>query len=310
MCAAAGGGPVASRFMPTSTPTPFFDRLEAVRAARHSALCVGIDPRLERLPAEVVQPDDVEATLTTFGQAVIEATRPYAACWKLQIAFYEAHGLAGLRAYSTLARTIREQGGLVIGDVKRNDIGSTAQAYAKAHLAPGGDFEVDAVTLNPYLGRDALEPFVEAAAEANKGMYVLVRTSNPGGVDLQDRAFADGGTLFERVADLVSDVGAAHVSEQTGLSLVGAVIGATRPDLVATLRERLPHTPFLLPGFGAQGAGGSDVAAGFRADGSGAVVNASRSVVHPPDAGDDWRAAIADAARRAVEEIHAASAPA
>lgn len=294
----------------SNSPSPFFDRLEVARSERHTALCVGIDPRLERLPAEVVDAGDVESTLTRFGQAVIEATAPYAACWKLQIAFYEAHGLAGLRAYAALARTIRERGGLVIGDVKRNDIGSTAEAYAQAHLAPGGDFEVDAVTLNPYLGRDALAPFVEAAAAAHKGLYVLVRTSNPGGVDLQDRAFADGGTLYERVADLVAEIGAPHVSDRTGLSLVGAVIGATRPDLIATLRDRLPHTPFLLPGFGAQGAGGGDVAAGFRADGSGAVVNASRSVIHPADAGDDWRAAIALAARQAVEEIHAASAPA
>ena len=228
----------------------------------------------------------------------------------IRFRLYEAHGLAGLRAYATLAQTIRSQGGLVIGDIKRNYIGSTAEAYAQAHLAPGGDFEVDAVTLNPYLGGDALQPFVDAAAKWNKGLYVLVRTSNPGGVDLQDRMFADGGTLFERVADLVAAAGADHVSETTGLSLVGAVVGATRPDLVAALRQRLPQTPFLLPGFGTQGASGSDVAAGFRADGSGAVVNASRSVVHPPHTGDDWRAAIAAAARSAVEEIHTASAPA
>lgn len=298
--------------MTTAPATPFFDRLEAARAARHTTLCVGIDPRVARLPAEIVKPGDIEATLAGFGEAVVEATRAHAACWKLQIAFYEAHGLAGLRAYAHIAGLIRASGGLVIGDVKRSDIGSTAEAYAQAHLTPGADFEVDAITLNPYLGRDAMQPFLDAAVAHGKGLYVLVRTSNPGGVDLQDRVFAEPAsrTLFESVADLVADMSTGHVSATTNLGPVGAVVGATRPDLIAGLRERLPHTALLLPGFGAQGAGGSDVAAAFRTDGSGAVINASRSVIHPADSGEDWRAAIAAAAEAARDEIHAASASA
>ena len=213
-------------------------------------------PRLERIPQEVLRPDDVEATLTDFGRAVIEATRPHAACWKLQIAFYEAHGLPGLRAYATLARHIRSAGGLVIGDIKRNDIGSTAQAYAQAHLAPGAEFEVDAITLNPYLGRDALAPFVDAAVRWNKGLYVLVRTSNPGGVDLQDRVFDGGATLYEAVAELVSDLGAPHVSQRSGLSPVGAVLGATRPDIVGgAAKSHAPTRRFCSPDLALRGPG-------------------------------------------------------
>jgi orotidine-5'-phosphate decarboxylase len=287
-------------------PTPFFDRLESRRRACSSALCVGIDPRLERIPASLRGPD-VETTLTRFGLAVHEQTAAHAACWKPQIAFFEAHGLAGLRAYAAIVRGIRARGGLVIADAKRGDIGSTAEAYAEAFLAPGGDFEADALTLNPYLGRDALAPFVEAAVRHGKGLYILVRTSNPGAADLQEQALASGPRVFERVAELVHDLGAEHVSATSGWSPVGAVVGATSPEACEVLRAALPHTPFLVPGFGAQGATAADVAPAFRADGSGAVVNASRSVIHPPVDDSGWSAAVTTAARVAAESIHAAT---
>jgi orotidine-5'-phosphate decarboxylase len=284
---------------------PFFDRLEAARRERRTTLCVGIDPRLEQLPPALraAAGGDVERALTRFSLEVLELTAPHAACFKVQIAFFEAHGLAGLRAYAAILAEARRRRLLVIADVKRGDIGTTAEAYALGHLAPGGDLEADALTLNPWMGRDALEPFVARAAAAGKGVYVLVRTSNPGAADLQDRALADGARVFERAADLVAALGAAHVSRATGLSAVGAVVGATGPAQSAELRARLPSTSFLVPGYGAQGATARDVAVCYRADGSGAVVNASRSIVHPPDAGADWRSAVARAAAAAREDL-------
>ena len=293
--------------------TPFFDRLEAARQERHTTLCVGIDPRLERLPDEIRETagDDVEALLTRFGCEVLDLVAEHAACVKPQIAFFEAHGLAGLRAYAAVLADARRRGIPVIGDVKRGDIGSTAKAYAACHLEPGGDLEADAITVNPYLGADALQPFVDAAAVAGKGVYVLVRTSNPGARDLQELHLREGDrTLFEATADLVAGLGADHVSQATGLSAVGAVVGATAPAAGAALRARLPATPFLVPGYGAQGATARDVAATHREDGSGAVVNSSRSITFPDAKPGSWREAVAEAAGAARAELYDASVPA
>lgn len=293
--------------------TPFFDRLEAARRERHTTLCVGIDPRLERLPEEIRREagDDVETLLTRFGYEVLDLVAAHAACVKPQIAFFEAHGLAGLRAYAAVLAEARRRGLPVIGDVKRGDIGSTASAYAAAHLRPGGEFEADAITVNPYLGADALQPFVDAAVEAGKGIYVLVRTSNPGARDLQElHVREDGRLFFEATADLVASLGADSISADTGLSAVGAVVGATAPAAGAALRRRLPATPFLVPGYGAQGATARDVAATHRDDGSGAVVNASRSITFPEAGPGGWRAAVAAAAEHARTELYDASVPA
>lgn len=284
---------------------PFFDRLEAVRRARRTTLCVGIDPRLDQLPPAFRALGDAQQALTRFGMEVLEITAPHAACYKPQIAFFEAHGLAGLRAYAAIVAEARRKGLLVIGDIKRGDIGTTAEAYAAGHLTPGSDFEVDAVTLNPWMGRDALAPFVKQAVAHGKGLYVLVRTSNPGAADLQDLALGDTARVFERAADLVASLGAPHASPATGLSAVGAVVGATGPQASAALRARLPSTPFLVPGYGAQGATARDVAVCYRKDGSGAVINASRSIVHPPGSEVDWRVAVEKAAKAAREDLDA-----
>ena len=281
----------------------FADALEARRQAAKTSLCVGLDPRWARIPASM-RDDDVEATLTRFCLGVVERTTAYAACWKPQVAFFEMHGLAGLRAFSTVCKTIRARGGLVICDAKRGDIGSTAEAYAQAFLTPGGDFEADALTLNPYLGRDALAPFVEAAHRHGKGLYVLVRTSNPGAADLQEQRLASGGPVFEATAALIRGLGDTYRAPKTGLSTVGAVVGATSPAAAARLRTLLPDTPFLVPGFGAQGATAADVAPAFRTDGGGAIVNASRSIIHPPVEDDAWSGGVEAAARTAAESIH------
>lgn len=292
---------------------PFFDRLEAARSEKQSILCVGIDPRLERMPAEITvgREGDVEAILTRFGHELLEVTAPYAACFKPQIAFFEAHGMAGLRAFAAIVQEARRRNLLVIGDVKRGDIGSTAAAYAQAFLVPGADLEVDAITINPYLGADALDPFVEQAAAAGKGLYVLVRTSNPGGADLQELTVEATDTrVFQKVAAMVRSLGEPHRSAATGLSCVGAVVGATTPAALDALRQEMPDTPFLVPGYGAQGGTAADVVPAFRADGSGAVVNASRSINYPAAADGDWRTAVEAAAKAAREDLHDAGIPA
>ena len=288
---------------------PFFDRLEAARSDKQSILCVGIDPRLERMPAEITagREGDVEAILTRYGIELLELTAPYAACFKPQIAFFEAHGMAGLRAFAAIVQEARRRDLLVIGDVKRGDIGSTATANAQAFLAPGADLEVDAITINPYLGGDALDPFVSQAADAGKGLYVLVRTSNPGGADLQELTVGGEDTrVFQAVAAMVRALGDPHRSAATGLSCVGAVVGATTPAALDALRHEMPDTPFLVPGYGAQGGTAADVVPAFRADGSGAVVNASRSINYPAAAEGEWRAAVERAAQAAREDLHGA----
>jgi orotidine-5'-phosphate decarboxylase len=280
----------------------FFDRLEAARRERATRLCVGIDPRLEAIPTSLRRAagDSTEATLTRFGREVVALTAAHAACIKVQIAFFEAHGLAGMRAYAEIVGEARARGVPVIGDVKRGDIGSTAEAYATAHLAPGSDFEVDAITVNPWLGSDALEPFVAAAAAAGKGVYVLVRTSNPGSADLQALA-ADGRPVYDHVVDVIE-----RVEDAVGVAAgatVGAVVGATQPEAGRALRLRLPDTPFLVPGYGAQGGTADAVARLLRADGGGVVVNASRSIIHPSAPEGRWSEAVATAASSAREDL-------
>ena len=288
----------------------FQDRLaEAVRAKR-SVLCVGIDPRLEKLPADVRAESGRSAgmALGRFGLELLDLVGPYAACVKPNVAFFEAHGLEGLAAYAAILKGARTRGILTIADVKRGDMGTTAEAYAQAYLTPGGDLEADAVTLNGYLGADSIEPWTATAAKSGKGLYVLVRTSNPGAKDLQDLS-TDGGLVYERMASLVHGWGERHVGAN-GLSLVGAVVGATWPEQSKRLRAMLPTTPFLVPGYGAQGATAQDVAVTFRADGLGAVVNASRSVTFPAvPPGASWRDAVVAAAKAAQEELAGAVGP-
>ena len=191
---------------------------------------------------------------------------------KPQSAFFEARGWEGVRTFESICAYAREAGLLVIADVKRGDIGSTAKAYAEA-FAP----HADAATVNPYLGGDSIEPFLEAC-RAGAGIFVLVKTSNPGSGDIQDARLADGRRVWELVADRVAAWGDGLVGER-GLSDVGAVVGATYPQEIAAARALLPRAPFLLPGIGAQGATVADVAAAFAHDRAAGLVSASRSVI-------------------------------
>ncbi len=300
----------------------FADRLADAIEAKNSRVVVGIDPRLGRLPPALRERaaagggDPLERAaevVAEFARGIIDAVAHAAAAVKPQAAFYELFAAAGWRALADTAAYARERGLLVIGDVKRGDIGSTAEAYAQALLGETrvGDAQIaslafDAVTVNPYLGSDGVRPFIDAAAARGKGVFVLVKTSNRSSRELQDLPVGDA-LVFERLADLVSEWGAGLIGER-GYSAVGAVVGATHPDALAALRRRMPHTPFLIPGYGAQGGGAADAAPGFDDRGLGAVVNSSRGIIFAYERGgdDDWRAAAAAAAERMRDDINRA----
>jgi orotidine-5'-phosphate decarboxylase len=295
--------------------TPFADRLaEAVRT-KGNALCVGIDPRWESLPA-ALRAKHWDGTLAgvarayeEFGLRVLDLVAPIVPALKPQMAFFEACGPDGMRALQKVLHSARERGLITILDGKRNDIASTAEAYADAALAgvqfEGNTFPVwdaDALTVNPYLGEDAVEPFVKSARRSGRGVFVLVRTSNPGAGRFQDLE-SGGKRLFEHVAEAVANWGAAGRGT-CGFGDVGAVVGATHPAELAALRQRIPEVWFLIPGFGAQGGSAADVAPAFRADGLGAIVNSSRGITfpfHPDD--PKWEDAIVAAARQSVEVL-------
>jgi orotidine-5'-phosphate decarboxylase len=305
---------------------PFADRLaEAVRSKR-SSLVVGLDPRLSDLPVAVrasaraaAGDGDPRATaaaaIELFDEAVIAEVAEFAVAVKPQIAFYEQWGPPGLAAYEHAVRVARESGLLVIGDIKRGDIGATAEAYARGHLGGGasvggggGDAPcADAVTVNPLLGSDSIEPFLRVAAERGGGIFVLVRTSNASAAELQDLPVA-GRPLHHAIAALVERWGSGLIGA-SGYSSVGAVVGATAPEELGALRRLLPRAWLLVPGVGAQGATPADVAAAFGRDGLGAVVNSSRGILYAY--GDPrtlaWRPAVRDAARNLRDQLRDAA---
>ena len=282
----------------------FADALIAAVEAKRSRVCVGIDPAADQLPA-AVRPasDDPRAVIDAFYAfvvGVLDAVAEHAACVKFQSAHFERYHTDGVAAYFSLIAEAKAKGLLVIGDAKRGDIGSTSAAYAAGHLDPHPDDDSatpDALTVNPMLGLDTLAPLIDAAARNGKGLFALVRTSNPGSGDLQDIELKDGRTWSEMLADRLNDLAAPHVGAR-GYSLLGAVVGATQPQAMASLRRRLPTSIFLLPGYGAQGGTADTARAAFDAAGHGAIVSASRSVLYP-DArgGEDWKSAVARAAR-------------
>jgi orotidine-5'-phosphate decarboxylase len=228
-------------------------------------------------------------------RAVIDAAGSACVAVKPQVACFERLGVPGWQALQATTKHARAAGLLVLADAKRGDIDISAQRYAEAFLAAGG-LEADALTVNPYLGADSLEPFVAAARDNGAGLFVLVRTSNPGAADLQDLELAAGGRVWERTAQLVDGLGAAG---ESGLSEVGAVVGATAPEHLARARELMPHAVFLLPGIGAQGGRVEDLAPAFEPGRAGGLVTSSRSIVfaHERDGGDPAGAARAEAER-------------
>lgn len=296
----------------------FGDRLAEAVERKHSQLVVGLDPVPDQLPVElrgetVLGREHAAAACARFCCGIVDAVAPYAVAVKPQSAFFEALGSDGFRALEQVCAYARAAGLLVIADAKRGDIGSTARAYSAAFVEPRSSAAgeepplADAITLNPYLGRDSIEPFLAASRRTGAGLFCIVKTSNPGGADVQDVTLSDGTKLWQHVAGLVRDWGEELVGER-GLSTVGAVVGATYPREVAEIRRLLPQSVLLLPGIGAQGAGPADVARAFTSGPASALVSASRSVIYAyREAGGDWRAAAGAEAARLAGEVWAVS---
>ncbi len=286
------------------------DRLAAAIAAVNNPTAMGLDTQASHLPAEFApvakSAEEICASILRYNQALLEGMHDLVRVAKVQAAYYEMYGLAGMNAFAETLRLARALGYVVIADCKRNDIGATAGAYAKAYLDPKGGFFCDFVTVNPYLGVDGIRPFSDLARENGCGLYVLVKTSNPSGVELQDQTLSDGRKVYELMADLVSGWGSDLIGE-CGYSSVGAVVGATWPAESTALRQRMPHTPFLVPGYGAQGATGKDLAGCFGRNGGGAVVNASRSLLraHQKRPEQGWLEAVRAEAVRMRDDITA-----
>ena len=285
----------------------FADRLAAAVQAKRSRLCVGLDPRLDLLPPDPGR-DDLER-VERFCCAICEAAAPFAAAVKPQAAYFEALAPEGLATLWRVARYARSLGLLVVIDAKRNDIGSTAQAYARACLGlHEGRSEplADAVTVNPYLGSDGVQPFIEAARAHGTGLFVLVKTSNLSSGELQDLKLENGLTVYQQVADLVATWGRDLLGD-SGYSSVGAVVGATYPEQLAELRERLPAVPFLVPGYGHQGGRGADLRGAFDTTGGGAIVNSARAINYAwRDSDLPYAQAAARAAEAARDDINSA----
>ena len=270
------------------------EQLAARIRAMKNPTVAGLDTRIEYLPESFVNEilpqgihtfEDAAEAVYRYNVRLIDALCDIVPSVKVQVAYYEMYGPAGMVAYEKTIRYAKEKGMIVMADVKRNDIGATAACYANAYIGttdmPDGAqraFAADIATINPYLGVDGVKPFADACRDHGTGIFVLVKTSNPSSGQLQDMRFEDGRTLYEAVADLVEQWGE-ETRGESGYSAVGAVVGATYPQQGTALRVRMPHAFFLVPGYGAQGATGADIAGCFDANGSGAIVNASRSIL-------------------------------
>jgi orotidine-5'-phosphate decarboxylase len=292
----------------------FADRLGEAVEYKRSQLVVGLDPRLELIPVEVR--GDAHLARAQAADAVrryccglIDAVCPSVVAVKPQLAFFEALGADGFRAFEEVSAYARAAGLLVIADAKRGDIGSTARAYATAFVESqdGREPVADAVTVNPYLGRDSIEPFLHAARRDGAGVFCVVKTSNAGSADVQDAVLTDGRPVWHHVASLVAEWAEEAVGER-GMSSIGAVVGATYPRAVGEARRLMPQSVLLLPGVGAQGATPADVARAFTSGPASALVSASRSVIYAYRIGGaDWRTAAGAEASRLRDEVWAAS---
>ena len=283
---------------------------------------VGLDPRWDWLPEEITDRAnaaggselEVQARgFNYFCREIVDVVAPLVPAVKPQIAFFEQLGPYGVMAVQEVIQAARDQGLIVIADAKRGDIGSTAAAYADAWLAgedpDAAPSSADCLTVNAYLGKDTLQPFVDACIQRNAGIYVLVRTSNPGATVFQDRSM-DGTTLFESVADVVQSLNVDNWPDDA-YGNVGAVVGATWPEELNALRQRMPHTPLLVPGYGSQGGTAADVAGAFDAEKLGAVINSSRGInfAYRQDryvaefAPNRWREAIEAATHQMIADL-------
>jgi orotidine-5'-phosphate decarboxylase len=256
----------------------FADRLIQQILAKDSRCVVGLDPRVEQMPAFLTG-NGAYAAITAFHELVIDAIADLVPAVKPQLAFFEQYGVVGMQAFENTVLKAKQRGLLVIADGKRNDISSTAEAYANAYLGANG-FDCDALTVTPYLGRDSLVPFVEACQKHGKGLFVVLKTSNPGSKDFEDQPLeTTGRQLYEKIAGVLNELGDVLVGD-SGYSSIGAVIGATFPEEGRRLRSMMPKALILVPGYGAQGGSAKAAAECFNEDGLGAIVNSSRGITY------------------------------
>ena len=296
----------------------FGDRLAAAVRKCGNPVLVGLDPRAESLP-DGLRPEaradraTVAAAYRHFCCGIVDVVAGLVPAVKPQAAFFEQLGPAGVAAMGEVIDYARRKGLLVILDGKRNDIGTTAAAYADGYLGPGeqSPWGADALTVSPYLGDDSLQPFVEVAGQRAAGIFVLVKTSNPGGGMFQDLV-AEGLPLYRHVAQYVEQKARATMGAE-GYGLVGAVVGATYPEQLAELRQEMPHTWILVPGFGSQGGTARDCAAGFDSRGLGAIVNNSRGIIfaharkpfNERFGASRWQEAVSAAAQEMIDQLRA-----
>jgi orotidine-5'-phosphate decarboxylase len=263
----------------------FSDRLAESIHKTGSPCVVGLDPRIDLMPAFIKSgrgaptPDAIRSIIRDFHELVLDTIAGLASIVKPQLAFFEQYGSAGIQGFEDTVRAAQQRGLLVIADGKRNDVDSTAEAYAAAYLGKKA-FDVDAMTVTPYLGRDSMLPYVDACREHGKGIFIVLKTSNPGSKDYQDQTLErTGRPLYETIAQTIRDFGVDLMGE-SGYSSVGAVIGATFPEDARRLRALLPGAFILVTGYGAQGASSEGAAACFNSDGLGAIVNSSRGITY------------------------------
>jgi len=293
----------------------YAERLHTRCRQLNTCALVGLDPRWDMLPEEIRAAGDTENQVAarataykSFCMEIVDIVAPLVPAVKPQVAFFESLGPAGMLALQQVILYARDQGLVVIADAKRGDIGSTAQAYADTWLAgedpDAAPYAADALTVNPYLGEDTLQPFVDACVQRRAGLYVLVRTSNPGAAVFQDRVSEDQ-KLFEGVADVVQGLNQSNW-EGDDWGGIGAVTGATWPAELTALRERMPNTPLLIPGYGSQGGTAEDVQSGI-VDGVGALINSSRGInfAYRKEEFSDmpWRDAIQAATVQMIEDL-------
>ena len=280
------------------------DRLcEAIKKTK-CPVCVGLDTQYEYLNkeycADAQKPDLATKTECVFNYncAIIDAVKDIVPSVKVQAAYYEKYGAPGMKCFQDTMDYASGAGLIVIADVKRNDIGSTAKAYAEAYIENSA---ADFITVNAYLGIDGIQPFLDSCEKTGKGIFILVKTSNPSGGDFQDLDVG-GQKLYQTVADKVNEWGRELIGEY-GYSAAGAVVGATYPDEARELRGRMPNTFFLVPGYGAQGAGADDIAVNFDLNGFGAVVNSSRGILLAYKKEQYSNLPAAKAARQAITDM-------
>ena len=285
----------------------------------HAPICVGLDPMLSYVPKQVQETafkeygetlEGAAEAIWQFNKAIIDATYDLIPAVKPQIAMYEQFGIPGLVAFKKTVDYCKEKDLVVIGDIKRGDIGSTSSAYAVGHLGKVqvgtkeyAGFDEDFATVNPYLGSDGVNPFIDICKKEKKGLFILVKTSNPSSGEFQDQLF-NGRPLFELVGEKVAQWGADCMGDE--YSYIGAVVGATYPEMGKVLRKIMPKSYILVPGYGAQGGKGKDLVHFFNEDGLGAVVNSSRGIIaayKQEQYAEFGEANFADASRKAVETM-------